>query len=116
MKVPISYGFIIPLILYLSNFIYLSSLFYPYIMVSGIIGILIILFIHLIIISTKLRKYFYKLFPHSITKFIKNRNIQILYFIIFIILKLYLMYIWPINISYESIFFSLFYMLLIYVI
>lgn len=113
MKFPISYGFIIPLIFLLLQYYYIASLFYPYILITGIIGVIIILFVHIIVISKQLREYFYKIFPFSITKFIKNRFIQIIYFLLFILLKLTFIYIWPVNISVKSITLSIFYIYII---
>ena len=113
MKFPISYGFIIPLLFLILQYYYTASLFYPYILFTGVIGILTILFVHIIVISQKLRNYFYKIFPHSITKNIKNRPLQIIYFLIFILLKITLIYIWPENISVKSLTLSIFYIYLI---
>ena len=76
----------------------IASLFYPYILLTCIFGILV----NIILLFYKpLRKKFYKIFPKAIT-FKYPSEIKILSYLFIIFIKLILLYIWPKNLSYDA--------------
>jgi len=76
----------------------IASLFYPYILLTSIIGIIL----NIILLFYKpLRKEFYKIFPKAVSlKYSPGIKIMAYLFIIFI--KLLMIYIWPKNLSYNA--------------
>lgn len=86
---------LIPLLILNKN---IASLFYPFILLTCILGILL----NIILLSYKpLRKKFYKIFPKAVSlKYPPVLKVMAYLFIIFI--KLLLLYIWPKNLSYDA--------------
>ena len=94
---PVSYfSFVLLPLLFIDKKI--ASLFYPYILLTSIIGIIL----NIILLFYKpLRKKFYKIFPKAITlKY--PPEIKILFYLFIIVIKLLLLYIWPKNLSYDA--------------
>ena len=92
---PVSYfSFVLLPLLFIDKKI--ASLFYPYILLTSIFGILV----NIILLFYKpLRKNFYRIFPKAITiKYPPVLKVMAYLFIIFI----KLLYIWPKNLSYDA--------------
>ena len=124
---PISYfAFILIILLFIDH--KLASLFYPYIVLQTIIGLLLVILYFLYFNnffynynklnnSIKIfRRYFDSIFPYNISKrLLNNKNYLNLFLILFIIFKVFILYIWPINLSFKAFLYS-FYLLLTYII
>ena len=94
---PVSYfSFVLLPLLFIDKKI--ASLFYPYILLTCVFGILV----NIILLFYKpLRKKFYKIFPKAIT-FKYPPEIKMLFYLFIIFIKLLLLYIWPKNLSYDA--------------
>lgn len=124
---PISYfAFILIILLFIDN--KFASLFYPYIFLQTIIGLipLILFFLYsnkffynyntLNNFTKKSRIIFDYIFPYNISKpLLSNKYYINLFLILFIIFKVFILYIWPINLSFKAFLYS-FYLLLTYII
>lgn len=124
---PISYfAFILIILLFIDH--KLASLFYPYIFLQTIIGLLPVILYFLYFNnffynynklnnSIKIfRRYFDYIFPYNISKHLLNNKTYLnLFLILFIIFKVFILYIWPINLSFKALLYS-FYLLLTYII
>ena len=94
---PVSYFSIVLLPLLIINK-KIASLFYPYILLTCIFGILVNI---MLLFYKPLRKKFYKIFPEAITMKYPP-EIKILFYLFIIFIKLLLLYIWPKNLSYDA--------------
>lgn len=124
---PISYfTFILIILLFIDN--KFASLFYPYIFLQTIIGLipLILFFLYsnkffynyntLNNFTKKSRIIFDYIFTYNISKpLLSNKYYLNLFLILFIIFKVFILYIWPINLSFKAFLYS-FYLLLTYII
>jgi hypothetical protein len=96
---PISY-LIFPLIVFYLYDKQMASYFYPFVLVSSTVGII---FNILLLTYVPFRKIFYNYFPYSLS--IKS-NFKIVFYISFIILKLFIWYYWPKNTSKKAYIYS----------
>lgn len=97
---PISY-LIFPLI-----FVYfydekIASYFYPFVLLSSLIGIIINI---LLLTYIPFRKTFYNYFPYSLSI---QSNFKIVFYVSFIFLKLFIWYYWPKNTSKKAYIYSI---------
>jgi hypothetical protein len=103
--VPVSY-FVFPLILLLFYNKTYASLFYPFVLVTTVIGITLLL---CLIFFPKFSDIFYKLFPNTMTANIKSHNLKFIVYISLIVLKIFIDIIWPKNLSLQAVFISICY-------
>lgn len=101
---PLSYFSIVLIILFVIDK-KLASNFYPFIILSAVIGIIINLGL---IFYIPFRNFFYRIFPLSISLHIPIvKNNLLIYYLITILFKILLIIYWPINISVKSLLISL---------
>lgn len=103
--VPVSY-FVFPLILLLLYNKTYASLFYPFVLVTTVIGVALLL---CLIFFPKFSDIFYKLFPNAMTANIKSHNLKFIVYISLIVLKIFIDIIWPKNLSLQAVFISICY-------
>lgn len=102
---PLSYFVfpLIPLLFYNKSY---ASYFYPFVLITTIIGVTFLL---LLIFSKSFDEFYYTLYPHAITANIENYNLKLYIYISLIILKIFIDIIWPKNLSLQAFFVSLCY-------
>ena len=99
---PISYiSFPLTLLLFIDRD--LASLFYPYIVFQSVFGIVVLLFL---MFSRDARHLFKQIFPYSAS----NTNVLIhnktMFYVINILFKTVLLFIWPLNLTYDAFMYS----------
>lgn len=99
---PISYLTVPIIIIYLFDK-EKAAYFYPIIVASSVVGIIVNI---LLLTSRSARKLFYSLFPLSIT-FRSSQTHKYLFYTFVILLKSILLYMWPKNMSWRAIMVSL---------
>ena len=103
--VPVSY-FVFPLIFLLFYNKSYASYFYPFVLVTTIVGVTLLL---CLIFVPNFGDIFYKLFPNAITANMKSHNLKLIIYISLIVLKIFIDNIWPKNLSLEAFFISICY-------
>lgn len=93
---PISY-LVIPLCILLIIRPEYASLFYPFIWISSVSGILVNV---MLLFNSPLRKVFFHLFPYSFSNY--HKALRTPFYLSIIVFKIWLIYVWPINLSYEA--------------
>lgn len=119
---PISYMSIFVLIIFFIDK-KLASLFYPFILLQSIFGLITIIIFYLYhnkYITTysnyanKLRQIFDYIFKFNITKyFLNNNNYLNTILLIYSLYKIIILYIWPVNLTFKAFLYS-FYLLFSY--
>ena len=102
---PLSYFVfpLIPLLFYNKSY---ASYFYPFVLITTVIGVTFLL---LLIFSKSFDEFYYTLYPNAITANIENYNLKLYIYISLIILKIFIDIIWPKNLSLQAFFVSLCY-------